>query len=120
MEYTEKRWVPDTEITRKLKKVYDEKSGYILVDVPLKVSEFDNHTEHMREHREAFERLTAEGRDCMPLYEHMAEHMNIQLKQTQKEMGQPKWVLPKAVSKAQISTVKLPDPPTNTKARDDD
>ena len=120
---TEKRWIPDTAITRKLKKVHDERDGQILVDMPLEVSEFDNHSEHIKAHKEVLkDMLKSDNMNVdayITVYQHFKEHATMQLQQAQKEMAQPKWVVPKSTSKAQISPVKLPNPPTNTKTREE-
>lgn len=90
---TETRWVPDTAITRKLKEVHDEKPGYILVYMPLKVSEFDDHSAHIKVHQVLLEYLhNVKELDLelyLEVYDHIREHMNYQLQESMKQMAQP-------------------------------
>jgi LmbE family N-acetylglucosaminyl deacetylase len=124
---TEPRWIPDTKISRKTKEVLDEKDGYILVEMPLKVSKFDNHEEHIRVHQATLRAMVRYGEKLdrfthNTLYRHIIDHMNAKLQESQKEMGQAKWVLPKSSNPSSgsgITVIKTPSPPTNTKDRDE-
>lgn len=111
-ELTELRWVPDTQVTRKVKRVFDEKEGKILVEMPLKVCEYDNHEEHIKNHGKKL-KVSQSNEEVYQLLLHIRSH-HIAL---EKKLGEEaaKWQLPKTNTKPSEPS----DPSTNTKGRVD-
>lgn len=117
---TEPRWIPDTKIARKLHGVIDDsKPGYILVQMPLKVSEFDDHMAHIKVHQDDLEACEDNAEIMQELVIHILEHHSALADLAVNKASVTKWVVPKTSNEAEIVEIKPPNPPTNTNTKEE-